>query len=152
DDYDELKANPLKVIWEKILFNAFPEARNMSAEEFARAAMEQHFLDEARTIVNDEIREKYGVLTPYPDFLNFSPYVDNLFNQYRGIKELAIDLRRCPEKVYEVCEYMDEKNLNIEIEKLNALPDGHGVGIKNYYDSYIGALAHTVLNGKQTER
>lgn len=36
--------------------------------------------------------------------------------------------------------------------KVKALPNGHGVGIKNHYDGNIGALAHTILNPKQIER
>jgi hypothetical protein len=152
EDYDALKENPAKVIWEKILFNAFPGAKDMTPEAFARAAQELQFLTQATKSVNDQIREKYGVLIPYPDAVNFSCFIDTLFNQYRGIKEIALDLKRCPEKVYEICEYMDEKNVQAAIAQINALPDGYGAGIANYYDAYTMSLANTILSPKQQER
>ena len=151
-DYDEFMENPTKVMWEKALFNLYPSAKELDAEAFARAAQEVYFLGAAKEKVNGYIREKWGVLIPYADFVSFSTQIDSLFNIYRGIKGLAMDMRRCPEKVYEVCEYFDNQRVDAAIKKLEALPDGHGVGIKNFYDVGIGGLAHTMLNEKQIER
>ncbi len=152
DDYDALMADHNKVRWEVALFNLYPDAKNLSPEAFARAAQEVYFLGAAKEKVNSTIRDKWGVLTPYGDVTGCSVFVDTLFNIYRGIKELAVDLRRQKEKVYEVCQFFDEKAVNAAIAKLDALPDGHGVGIKNHYDCSIGALAHTVINDKHCEK
>lgn len=151
-DYDEFMENPTKVKWEKALFNLYPSAKDLSAEGFARAIQEVRFLAEAKEKVNTRIRDKWGVLIPYPDSSGCGLMIDDLFNIYRGIKGLAMDMRRCPEKVYEVCDYFDTKTVDAAISHLEALPDGPGEGIKNYYDIYIGSLAHTMLNEKQIEK
>ena len=152
DDFDDMMADLNKVRWEKAVFNLYPDAKNLSPEVFARAAQEVYFLNAAKEKVNTTIRDKWGVLIPYGDVVGFSLMVDNLFNIYRGIKGLSIDLRRHKDKVYELCEYFDNKNLEVAIAKLDARPNGHGVGTKNHYDCSIGALAHTTLNSKHIEK
>ncbi len=151
-DYDELMENHDKIRWEKIFFNLYPEAKNLSPEDFARAAMEVHWLTAAKKTVNDKMRDKWGILIPYGDEILCNNFVDTLFRLYRGIRGLALDMRRFPEKVYEVCEYFDNIYLEASLNKLNALPNGIGEGIRNYYDCYAVSLAHTVLRDKQCEK
>lgn len=151
DDYDEYLNNFPALQW-KIFFNAYPDAKNMTPEQIAKAAQEVTFKNEARAKVTTKIRDKYGVLIPYPDGGGLSTAIDDFFNSYRGIKGLAMDLRRRKDKVYEVCAALDEQRVNAAIAHMESLPDGYGVGIKNYYDTYIGALAHTILNPKQIEQ
>lgn len=76
-------------------------------------------------------------------------FIDKLLSFYRGIKSLAIDLRRRPEKLYAVCDYMDDITLNYNIDQMNKLPVGHS---PYAYDVFGNMMAHTLLNRKQFDR
>ncbi len=152
DDYDALKEDEMKVVWEKVIFNMYPNAKNFTPEQFAEAVKEEVKFREAQK-KSVEIDEKYGVLYAKSGPLFFADcYVGMLFNQYRGIKGLSMDLRRHSEKVYELCEYMDEKSYQEKKALMEKVEPGMCVGHGGYYDVFLSSLAHTILNPKQVER
>lgn len=151
DDYDALKEDEMKVIWEKVIFNMYPNAKNFTPQQFAEAVKEEvRFIEASRKA--DEINEKYGVLYPKAPIFYADCYVGMLFNQYRGIKGLSMDLRRHKEKVYELCEYKDEESYQQKKALLDTIEPGMGIGTECYYDVFLSSLAHTILNPKQVEK
>lgn len=152
DDYDLLKEDEMKTIWEKVVFNMYPKAREFTPQQFAEAVKEEMRFREAqaKTMENNE---KYGVLYAKGGPLFFCDcYVGMLFNQYRGIKSLSMDLRRHPDKVYDLCEYKDNESYEQKKALMETVEPGSGVGTDGYYDVYLSSLAHTILNPKQVER
>ena len=152
DDYDALKEDEQKAIWERVLFNMYPKAREFTPQQFAEALKEEVRFQEAAKRAN-EINEKYGMLYSKGNPIMFCDcYVGMLFNQYRGMKGLSIDLRRHKDKVYDLCEYMDNKAYEQKKALMETVDAGPGVGTENYYDVFLSSLAHTMLNNKQVER
>lgn len=76
-------------------------------------------------------------------------FINDLFNTYRGIKGLSIDLRRRPEKVYELCAIRDELSNNAIIAQLEAMPEG--MDMEQPWDLMAASLAHTILPRKHFE-
>lgn len=152
DDLAAYRENPQKVLWETVFFNAFPNARNMSAQELAACTKELVQFREEAARSREEMREKYGLLFPYPDVIAVNPFVHELFYKYLGIKGLSVALRRSPEKIYDICDYMDDKAVSAALARLDTLPDGPTAGIRSHYDAGMGTSEHTVLNRKQIER
>ncbi len=149
DDYDAMKENMMKTVWEKGLFKMYPAAKEYTPEQMAQAAKEMWLLNKTKKEADARIREKYGLLIE-KQFDMFNVFFDKLFNSYRGIKGISMDLRRCPDKVAELCEIEDEKMLKNFEKQMDALDDGPGD--LNYYDVMITMLGHTILNHKQLER
>lgn len=145
EDYDEIaKGNFDKVVWEHGVFRKFPNADKFTPEEFAKKSLVLKEWDEGMAMITNAIYEK-GVLE-----INESSYwtilfIENLFNVYRGIKALSMDLRRCPGKVQEACDYMDTLTMDYAIA---GLKDDNFVP-QYTFDAFSNLLAHTILNRKQ---
>ena len=151
-DLDAYKENSQKVLWETVFFNAFPNAKNMTPQELAEAAKELVQFREEAAKSREEMREKYGLLFPYPDVVAVTPFVHELFYKYLGIKGLSVALRRTPQKIHDICDYFDEKQVAAALARLDSLPDGPTAGIKSHYDAGMGTSESAVLNRKQIER
>ena len=152
DDYPALMEDETKAIWERVLFSVCPNAKDFTPQQFAEAVKEEVRLQEAIKKTN-AINEKYGALSAHDGPLFYCDcYVGMLFNQYRGMKGLAMDLRRHKDAVYELCEYKDNESYEQKKALMANVPDGPGEGHDNYYDVFISSLAHTMLNNKQIER
>lgn len=152
DDFEEFKENPSKVMWETVFFNAFPGAKEMEPQELAQAMKGlQGFVSESARSRN-EMREKYGLLSTTTGVVGFTPFIHDLFYKYLGIKGLSVALRRHTEKINDICDYMDQKNLQPVLDILESRPDGPCAGIENYYDIGMGTSENAVLNNKNMER
>lgn len=152
DDYPALMEDESKAIWERVVFSMYPQTRNWTPEQFAEAMKEEIRL-QAAIKKCEELNDKYGQLVAKDGPLFYCDcYVGMLFNQYRGMKGLAMDLRRHKDKVFELCEYMDNMGYEQKKAKMASIPDGPGEGHDNFYDVFISSLAHTMLNNKQIER
>ncbi len=149
DDYDAMIENLNKILWEKALFEMYPKAREYTPQQMADAAKEMWLLNKTKREADERIRNKYGLLIE-KDFLSYGLFFDKLSNSYRGIKGISMDLRRRPEKVYELCEYWDDKTATA-LEKKTAASE-YGWGDSNYYDYLVTMLGHNILNMKQLER
>lgn len=152
DDYELLKQDEMKTIWEKVIFNLYPKAKNFTAKEFAEAVKVEVAFREASKRATEN-NEKYGVLYAKSGPLFYCDcYVGMLFNQYRGIKSLAMDLRRHADKVYDLCEYKDNESYEQKKALMATVEPGMGVGNGSHYDVFLSSLAHTILNRKQVEK
>lgn len=66
------------------------------------------------------MREKYGLLFPHPDVVAVTPFVHELFYKYLGIKGLSVALRRTPQKIHDICDYFDEKQVAAALARLDS--------------------------------
>ena len=152
DDYDAMKENLSKAMYELALSKQYPLTKTLTPQEWASRAKELQTFRNARAKVDAIMRDQYGILVE-KDFKFFSPFFNALFDWLRGMKGISIDLRRYPEKVAEICEAVDEKSIETFISALAATPDGPGTEPNaNYYDIMITMLGHTVLSLKQMEK
>lgn len=150
DDYDKIKDNYHKALWEIALFNKFPAAKNFTPAQFAEASKELLFFSQARDRVSDKCRNIYGIPMPTralkPGFIFF----EFLFNFYRGIKGMSMDIRRCPEKVKDVCMQLDETIVTPIVD--NFKNDSDETDMDNPYDIVVPLLGHILLTVKQFEQ
>lgn len=145
EDYDAMKENFVKALWEIGQFKKFPDAKNYTPEQYAKAAKSLQELYEVRDwLVKDLARGKYGCFTGWtPNVVGF----ELMYNFFRGIKGVSLDLRRNPQKLKEVCLAIDEVVLDPVIQQLRSLPKGYNM--ERPYDEFSLMLAHTVLSEKQ---
>lgn len=148
DEYDELKNDFQKTIWEKAFPRTFPRVKEFSKEEFVNAMKVGYEFNTARANAFKVLRDKCG-LAEDVNVPSVSAFINDLLNMYRGIKGLAMDLRRQPDKVAEVCEYYDSIKLNNVVNNMKANP---GWDMTNPYDVRSSFMAHVVCNSKQFER
>ncbi len=149
DDYDAVKENFQKAIWERALFRRYPAASAYSPEKFAEAVKTLYDLNEARARIDTRMRDEFGIVCER-SWLNFFPGYEYFFKYFRGIKGVAMDLRRCPEKLYEVSDAIDEVNVKNCEDFL--FREADGINWNEPYDVMIGMLGHTILNRKQFDR
>lgn len=97
-EYDEFIQNFPKFFWEKAIPRKCRAARDSDAETRIRKAFEEcNALFDYMGRMEQTMREKYNVPAQLKG--SYSPPLDDLFNTYRGIKRLSIDIRRNREKV-----------------------------------------------------
>ena len=142
DDYDAVKENFQKAIWERALFRRYPAASAYSPEKFAEAVKTLYDLNEARARIDTRMRDEFGIVCER-SWLNFFPGYEYFFKYFRGIKGVAMDLRRCPEKLYEVSDAIDEVNVKNCEDFL--FREADGINWNEPYDVMIGMLGHTIV-------
>ncbi len=148
EDYDLIAEGKIqKAIWEHGLFGKFKEAENFTPQEFAEKAKSQLEFDKAVAQINQDMRE-IGCLNLVEAKYFPGLFFEALFNVYRGIKPLAMDLRRCPDKVKAACDYMNSIQVDPAVKSIKeTLPQG---GDRDYFcDAFNNLLAHTILTRKQ---
>ena len=157
DEYDEYVEDSNKLLWEKVLFRLYPAAKELNAEQFAMAAKTMLDYKNARKRIDDRMRNEFGILCDNMltmtavnenerSMQSLAPAIDTFFNWLRGLKGIAMDLRRCPDKLKEACDVIDESNyINM---KANYEAIGYGHDMTTPYDSIGGMLAWTILNQK----
>ena len=146
EDYDAIIKDWQAVIWEKATFNKFPKARSYTPQQMAAAAKEFVAFGQGRAKIVS-MMEEHGA--GHGAASTIWLFYESLFNFYRGIKALSIDLRRCPEKLEEVCSFMDEELTRPVLEKLSAT-DTFDPAFSA--DICIPMLGHTILNRKQFDK
>lgn len=147
DEYDELTNEYVKTMWEKELFRRFPNAHTLTPKEFAQAAKTVLDYQEARSRIDTMMRDEYGVIVE-KNLVWGSCSIEFLFDEFRGIKGLAMDLRRCPQKVKAFCEKNDVPSLQRTLESLSAYD---GPNPEEPYDCMISMMSHTIMNRKNFE-
>jgi len=150
EDYEEIaKGNYHKVVWEHAVFRKFDQADQISPEEYARRSLTLREWDENMAKISDAVYAR-GVVEVTDTKYFCVLFFETLFNSFRGIKSMAMDLRRCPDQIDEACEYMDALTFDPIIEdfKTNDYPEGTGY----VFDAFSNLLGHVILNRKQFER
>lgn len=143
-DYDLILDDYFKALWEKALFNKYPNVKKMSAKEFANASKEFAGLLAIKSKLLIKAKEKYGVFVP--SAFGLAGY-EFLFNWFRGIKGTAHDIRRDPGKVKAVIAKLDAIYLDPYIELIRKMP--HGVDKTLGFDMFSLWLGHTIISSKQ---
>ncbi len=149
EDYDVIINGDFnKLVYEKFFLNKFPKVRSFTAKELAEAARTYKNHMDGRQRISRCLIEEYGIPQAGSTW-SFSPFFDGLFTMYRGIRGAAMDLRRCPEKVYQACSIMDEPKVEAIVKQIMESEDGPDMS--RVYDGMILMLGHTILNQKQFE-
>ncbi len=149
EDYDVIINGDFnKLVYEKFFLNKFPKVRSFTAKELAEAARTYKNHMDGRQRISRCLIEEYGIPQAGSTW-SFSPFFDGLFTMYRGIRGTAMDLRRCPEKVYQACSIMDEPKVEAIVKQIMESEDGPDMS--RVYDGMILMLGHTILNQKQFE-
>ena len=151
DEYDLLIADPVKFIWETILPRKFELFNSeMPGELLRQCALEQQAFYNASFQRNRILAEEYGVphlIAPFNGFISLG--IEFLFTGLRGIKGLATDMHRHPEKVQEACHVLDAIIAEPVIQ--NYMNDKPGRHPDFCFDAILAILAHTIMNRKQWE-
>lgn len=153
EDYDKLIANPEKFLWESFLpkkYSVFTQEGNSIAfQEFISRFME--FGATLGRIVG--IAGQYGM----PSFADpndptgaTSFGYELLFSSLRGMKKLARDIRRMPDKVWAACEALDSVVFNPSLERFRS--GAMGSNPNTMVDMNPVMLGHIMLNPKQFEK
>lgn len=150
DEYDEMIENYEKTVWEKVFQRQFPNLKNFNVEQIVNAAKETKENGEAKLDITRLLREEFGAADPIKIISCSSGFINDLMNTHRGIKGLAIDLRRRPQKVEELCAKRDELARKSAIARIEQT--GEGYDMEEPWDVMMGFLAHTILNEKQFEK
>ncbi len=149
EDYDEiLKGNYQKLVYEKYFLAKFPQVKNFTASQFAQAARTYKNHMDNRNRVRQMLQSEYGIAQG--SSWSFSPFFDELFTTYRGIRGMAVDLRRSRDKVFEVCRMMDEQRVDAIVNSIMNSEDGPDMS--QPFDGRLVMLGHTIVNKKQFEK
>lgn len=153
DDYDALIANPKKFLWETFLPKKFSVLENQENSVDFRDFVQRY-------LAFGGVLGKIGALghslgmADFADPNGAADYWGNgyemLFCAIRGMKNLALDLRRCPDKVQAACEALDEVFALPRLERGYAQPDGSNP--EYCVDMNPVMLGHVILSPKQFER
>ncbi|KPU43845.1 uroporphyrinogen decarboxylase (URO-D) [Oxobacter pfennigii] len=146
DEYGELAEDPIKFIWTKIMPRKYKKLNEEGALEVFKNTT-QEFL--AFSEYNRKINEKFLADYEAPAIFNiqggvlFHPF-EMLFNYYRGIKGLSIDIRRNKERVMEAVEALYNMFTKPAIDGLDG-PKSQ----TSAFDAMSAFLAHSILSPKQ---
>lgn len=149
-DYDVLLAGDEKrLVYEKFFLNKYPKVRDFTPQQMAKAAKTYVNHINAGARIKKRVAEEFGV-SQAGAIWGISNYFETLFCQYRGIKGTAMDLRRCKDKVFEICAKVDYEKNNRTAESI--LASEYGPDMTRAFDVGGGFLGHTILNSKQFEK
>lgn len=150
EDYDiMLNGDEKKLVYEKFFLNKYPSVKEFTPQQLAEAAKTYVNHINAGIRIKKRLAEEFGIPQAKGTW-SISNYFENLFCQYRGMKNVAMDMRRRPEKVYELCEKNDYPKNDATAESILASFDGPDMTQR--YDVGGGFLGHTILNNKQFDR
>lgn len=148
DEYEYAMNNFPAWSWEAIM-RKFPHIKEMTPQNLIqsmRIANEYYAQKEKSNLM---LREQYGSLAEL-DTYDVSPVFDDLFNVYRGLKGVSMDLRRKKAQLDLFCETQDNKAIARFRDWLDKQP--YGRNAEETYDISIGLLGHTIVNRKQFDK
>lgn len=148
DEYDELIADPLALSWNKLLPRKYERWANgeVTVADFKTALDEyKRWTDYSERIVKVAI-EEYG-LPSSSAFAVPSPGIEMLYNWYRGFRGTSLDLRKMPDKVFEVA-----KSFEIDDAAINDLFAQPPAGNTHAFDATGFILAHNFLSLSQWDK
>lgn len=149
DEYDEFLENITKFRLTKALPRLAPGlAGSDNVEKFKDAIGEYEDFRKTQGEITKMMKEEFGVPTKSAFFWGDCG-LDVLFNYYRGIKGLSIDMRRQFDKVEEACRVLEETQLkygkNDPDESFRGRTD-------SAFDINFTLLSHILCNTKQFEK
>ena len=127
----------------------YPDVKEFTPQRLAEAAKELTYFQQAAAECATMLQEEYGI-TGINSKTWCRPFFEDLFQYYRGIKALAIDVRRCPQKLEDACDAMTQPILDYVLPAIN---DGQkGPEYPYTSEAYSPLLGHTILSRKNFER
>lgn len=153
NEYDQLIADPKKYLWEVYMPRKNKFLRQENAQEVFRQGMDAYLQwASAMKRISSDVRRTYEV----PPFLSSQALLqvydqghEFLFSVLRGIRKLAIDGRRQPQKVKEAIESIEHYTLDANFEKLYAMESGSDPGAQ--CDQMLSIMSHSILTVRQFE-
>jgi hypothetical protein len=140
DEYREYAQDPMKFYWAKAFKRYCKPGITMA--ELENATKEFRSYIEFAGKANDKCKNEYGALISY--MVTAQPPFEVLFNQYRGIRELALDVRKRKGELKEAMEALYAR----ETESiLNGSLNTDSTGFITLFG--IGLLAHSILSVDQ---
>lgn len=139
DEYLELAKDPLAFNWSKAFARYAPD---LTIAQLQNAALEFAAFGEFGQKMNDKFLNEYQckLMSPYISLLPFEQF----FNTYRGIKELAIDLRKCKAEMIEAMETLYQTAV------LPAMQGAVTADTSPFFsDAMTAFLGHSILSVKQ---
>jgi hypothetical protein len=146
DQYQQVTEDFYKSLWEIMLFTKYPDALDMTADEFARAVRTKLEMNEAADRIFTANIEKHDVYTVFGHYTCPMAGLDYLFGYFRGIKGLSSDMRRDIGRVKACCEALDELFLDPIFADMDDGPDE-----TMPFDLASSMMVHSILNPKQFE-
>lgn len=144
EDYDALIENYSKAFWERGVMRKCAKVKDMTPAQFAEAGKEFAQIVEVEKHLLDMIENEYG--TPCTHNWAFGGY-EFLFNWFRGIKGISLDVRKDPDKVKALIEILDSAAIDLSVKGIMDGPDGPDDTMA--FDVVSAWLGHTILNPKQ---
>ncbi len=155
EEYPLLIKDPIGFLWSTLLPRKCKKLQDKDNSDVFRAFMREY----------DRNNEEYGIRAAMvsgefqiPDFMDYMSPIgvfdsgfEILFNFFRGIRGLSLDMRKNPELLKEVINALESTFLDPSLEAA----DGYMTKGSNpdvCYDTYTLMLAHTIMNPKQFER
>jgi hypothetical protein len=146
EEYSEMIENPIKFIWTKLLPRKYKKLRGKDAFNSFQYTINE-FLEFSQ--YNLKITEKFIKEYQVPTLMNIQGGVllhplEMLFNFFRGIKGLSLDIRRNREQLLEAIAVLEKMFVDPALAALdNPSPP------TTAFDAYTAFLAHSILSPKQ---
>ena len=151
DEYPQLIADPWKYIWEVFIPRKNPKLLEKNSAYYLRESLKEFaaFGEYSKKVMASFAEDGIPPLVSC-DFTcePFGGY-ELLFNLFRGIKGVSIDLRRHKQEVREAIDVLDSIT-NYPLMD-NYTDDKAGTTPNACFDCMVPMLGHTVLNSKQFE-
>ena len=146
DEYDDFVADLPGLIWNKLLPRKFERWGELTVGDFKEAIDEYVRFGNYMQHMSEVCVEEYGLPSSAGHMINM-PGIEILFNNFRGIKGTSRDMRRIPDKVMQVVDYLDIHddvvyNLFMETPPTDTFAFG----------TFIGMLAHNFMSLSQFEK
>ena len=150
DELPELTQDIRKFFWEKGMARKYAcwADKSVTLEQLQKALDEQNKFMSFYFKITKIMKEEYGL----PSVSSKNPGemgIEFIFNTIRGIRGLAIDMRKSPEKLKDAIEMLNERYFYPSLEALRAMPDGPDES--TCFDASFFMLTHTIMNPKQFE-
>lgn len=149
EDYDKFIANPIKTMWEEIIprkYSLFNSDMELGTLQNALGKFLEY--NQALEKTTQRLINECGVppITGIPNG-RFSLAFEVLYDFYRGMRALAGDIRRCPEKVMAFDEVYHETFIKPALQtiKKSEIPPG-------CFTMFVPMLCQNMLNPKQFEK
>ena len=143
DDYEDFAKDPMK--WLNILFQRkFPD---LTTDQFVKATTAFLQASGFQQNIEKKFTEKYNTPTMVSVSTNVSSPFETFHSSFRGIANISLDMRRCPDKL--------DAAIQSYWKAISAGSLARAVGIKEHSyiaDVYVGLIAHAVMNAKQFDR
>ena len=147
----EMVENVPKFCWEKLMARRYPAFNSkMTAETMQKPLDEMFAFQDYNKKMGTIMREEYGFPAFTPSQYGYVLLgIEFLFAMVRGIRGLAVDIRRDPGLVKAACDAYDNEYLAPMMQNMRQLPDGPDPNF--CFDFGVTMLAHTIMNRKQWE-